>query len=171
MDRFFQAAVVASHQDFGFQAALQGWARYGIFLASCLFLQDGAVMVPWMMLQYKAWSGCFGSRHDWTSCLLVTTVLARTVFETAHATADENKGIVEWHEVPVSVFSVAETAGTAATAGENKGIVGLHEVNESDRFRTDAAVAAATAGESEETISLLESLSQSFHLSEFISCS
>ena len=56
-----------------------------------------------------------------------------TVFETAHATADENKGIVE-----------------------------LHEVNESDRFRTDAAVAAATAGESEGTIKLLEVFESEF---------
>ena len=85
-----------------------------------------------------------------------------TVFETAHATADENKGIVELHEVPVSAFSVAETAGTAATAGESKGIVGLHEVNESDRFGTDAAVAAATAGESEGTIRLLEVFESEF---------
>ena len=62
----------------------------------------------------------------------------------------------------MSVFSVAETAGTAATAGESNGIVGLHEVNESDRFGTDAAVAAATAGESEGTISLLEVFESKF---------
>ena len=120
------------------------------------------MVIPWMMLQYKAWSGCFGSRH------LLDTVSAghdgsgETVFETAHATADENRGIVELHEVNESDFSKAEAAVTAATAGENKGIVGLHEINESDCFRAEAAVAAATAGESEGTIRLLEVFESDF---------
>ena len=76
--------------------------------------------------------------------------------QTAHTTAGESKGIDELHEVPVSVFSVTGTAGTAATAGESKGIVGLHEANESDFSKADAAVEAATAGESERIIRLHE---------------
>ena len=49
-----------------------------------------------------------------------------------------------------------------ATADESKGIVGFHEVNESDCFRAEAAVAAATAGESEGTIRLLEVFESDF---------
>ena len=52
--------------------------------------------------------------------------------DSAHATADESKGIVELHEVNESDFSKAEAAVAAATAGESEGNTGLPEVIESD---------------------------------------
>ena len=142
-------------------------------------------MFPWTMQQYRAWSGCFGSRHGWRLCLLVVVASlevlhlacgGENVFKPTHASAGESTKVVELHEDHESEVVVAQAqkscsaSGAAETvalaiAGENKGIVGLHEVNESDRFGTDAAFAAATAGESEGSLDCSKSLSLSFHLS------
>ena len=145
----FVAAVVASHQDFGFQAALQRLGTTRNLSGQLHFstrrcrdgdtLDDAAVQGLERMLRVKALLDTVSAGHDGSG---------ETVFETAHATADENNGIVELHEVHESDFSKAEAAVAAATPGENKGIIGLHEVNES--------VAAATAGKSEGTTRLLD---------------
>ena len=130
----FEAAVVASHQDLGFQAALQRLGTTRNLSGQLHFstrrcrdgdpLDDTAVQGFERMLRVKARLDTVSAGHDGSG---------ETVFETAHATADENKGIV-----------------------------GLHEVNESDCFRAEAAVAAATAGESEGTIRLLEVFESDF---------
>ena len=165
----FQAAVVASHQDFGFQAALQrlgtirnlsGQTRFSARRCRDVPLDNAAVQGLERMLRVKARLETVPDGLCGVSGGASRGCGGETVFKTAHATAGESTKVVELHEVHESegfnaqaqksccVSGAAETAAVA-TAGESKGIVGLHEVNESDRFGTDAAVAAATAGESE----------------------
>ena len=104
------------------------------------------MVIPWIMLQSKAWCGCFGSRHGWKLCQLVVTASLEADIElcedhefggespgadnSAHPTADENKGIVELHAVYESDLSKTEAAVAAAIAGV-KGNIGLFEVFES----------------------------------------
>ena len=84
----------------------------------------------------------------------VSAMSEREALDTAHATADENKGIVGLHEVNESGSFLSEAVVVSATAGESKGLDELLEVNESDCFRTDAADMAATAGVRKDIVGL-----------------
>ena len=139
------AAVVALHQGFGFQAALQRLGTTRNLSGKMHFstrrcgdgdtLDDAAVS-----------AGRYGVSGGSSRCCG-----GETVFETAHATAGESTMDIELHEVHESErvdaqaqkscggFRADETAalatagsGAHATARESKGIIGLHEVSESD---------------------------------------
>ena len=158
-----QAAAVASHQDFGFQTALQrlgtirnlsGQTRFSEKRCRDVPLDDAAVQGLERMLRVKA-------------RLETAPDGGETAFTNVHATAGESTKIVKLHEVHESegksccVSGAAETAAVPA-AGESKGIFGLHGVNETGRMGTVAAVAAANAGESEGIIRLLEVFESDF---------
>ena len=84
----------------------------------------------------------------------VSATSEHEALDTAHATADENKGIVGLHEVNESGSFMTEAVVVSATAGESKGLDELLEVNESDCFRTDAADTAAPAGVRKDIVGL-----------------
>ena len=158
----FQAAAVASHQDFGFQTAHQRLGTIRKLSGQMCFsercrdvpLDDAAVQGLERMLRVKA-------------RLETVPDGGETEFTNVYATAGESTKIVELHEVHESggksrcVSGAAESAAVLA-AGESKGIFGLHEVNETDRMGTVDAVAAANAGESEGIIRLLEVFESDF---------
>ena len=86
----FDAAVVASHQDFGFQAALQILGMIRNLSGQMHFSARRCRYVPLDNAAVQARLDFVSAGYDGSG---------ETVFETAHATADENKGI-ELHEVP-----------------------------------------------------------------------
>ena len=153
----FQAADVASHQDFGFQT-IKGWARSGTFLARRVFL-NGAVTYPWMMLQYKAWSGCFESRHGWRLCQMVVRLSSRMCMR-LQVRAPRSLNCMRSTSLGGKSRCVSGAAESAA--GESKGTFGLHEVNETDRMGTVDAVAAANAGETKGIIGMPEGIESDF---------
>ena len=161
----FEAAVVAPHQDFWFQAALQrlGTTRNlsGKLHFSTRRGRDGdtldyaAVQGLERMLRVKTRLETVSAGRYGVSGGSSLGCAGETVFETALATAVESTmdiELQEGHEFgAIGELGVSPGADDSAhaTSDDFKGIFELHEVNESDLSKAEAAVAAATAGESE----------------------
>ena len=91
--------------------------RKSIRVYTPLLFQVRSLLTPsllstsWTTPRYKAWSGCCGSRHGWTT---VTSTGRRVVsggVQTAHAIAGESKGNIGLLEVLESSWLVPTASG------------------------------------------------------------